>query len=438
MRSTRAAAQGISETIAQLAAQDLCDSDDIMDITLVDSSDSEAEEYYNPAWHHADNDTESESEDDEDESGEEDEDEDDYEENEQDDDDEDEEDSDDDEPVVVPAKRKRGSNKNAATQEAQKLSRRPLSKIFSLYSNEPWDILKSEIRSHIGTALNIQLVQLPHYNIMFTVPRQVTALIQLNDRKQYKNLVSNALKIKASPSAKILVEPKMVQQAKEKENDDEDRSGGKAKKGGHKMKVRNERDIIPGNVALNAKIEALRDRCPTPGGRCGSEHCFVHPDEQDHFPLSHTHFESWGAAMFKGEEFATINKPPNNELFDKLSQQALAARSPLLQRRLELNQKSTANHTPPQININFPPESAEFLGNPPAPAAAVPPQTPAVVPNGPAMLIPSGVTAVNEETLSSAGPDGWGFPPQTPTTARSLPLAAEAHCVVLSPAAPEI
>ncbi|KAK7033472.1 hypothetical protein R3P38DRAFT_3352587 [Favolaschia claudopus] len=32
-------------------------------------------------------------------------------------------------------------------------------------------------------------------------------------------------------------------------------------------------------------------------------------------------------------------------------------------------------------------------------------------------------------------PDGWGFPPQTPTAARSLPLAAEAHCVVLTLAA---
>ncbi|KAK6972063.1 hypothetical protein R3P38DRAFT_2812815 [Favolaschia claudopus] len=32
--------------------------------------------------------------------------------------------------------------------------------------------------------------------------------------------------------------------------------------------------------------------------------------------------------------------------------------------------------------------------------------------------------------VSGAGPDGWGFPPQTPTAARGFPLAAEAHCVV--------
>ncbi|KAK7043302.1 hypothetical protein R3P38DRAFT_2883489, partial [Favolaschia claudopus] len=30
--------------------------------------------------------------------------------------------------------------------------------------------------------------------------------------------------------------------------------------------------------------------------------------------------------------------------------------------------------------------------------------------------------------VSGAGPDGWGFPPQT--AARGFPLAAEAHCVL--------
>ncbi|KAJ7939942.1 hypothetical protein B0H13DRAFT_1850142 [Mycena leptocephala] len=171
MPSTRAAAQGISKTIAQLAAHDFSDSDDIMDITLINSSDSEEEQYYNRAWHHADDDTESE--DDEDESGEEDEDGDDYDEDEQDDDDEEEEeDEDDDDPVVVPSKRKHGSNKIAAdtapaprkieyttsvyTSEQFKRPRSsrgaPVSKIFSLHSNEPWDVIKSRIRSNIGTS----------------------------------------------------------------------------------------------------------------------------------------------------------------------------------------------------------------------------------------------------------------------------------------------
>ncbi|KAK7046209.1 hypothetical protein R3P38DRAFT_3420761 [Favolaschia claudopus] len=36
----------------------------------------------------------------------------------------------------------------------------------------------------------------------------------------------------------------------------------------------------------------------------------------------------------------------------------------------------------------------------------------------------------NLTKVSGAGPDGWGFPPQTPTAARGFPLVAEAHCVV--------
>ncbi|KAJ7878928.1 hypothetical protein B0H13DRAFT_1892379 [Mycena leptocephala] len=160
--------------------------------------------------------------------------------------------------------------------------------------------------------------------------------------------------------------------AKTAEKENEDKTDGK--KGGKKTKVPNARDILPGNVALNDKIAAFRERwkCPTQGRQCGSEHCFVRPDEPEHYPLSHAQGESWGAAMLKGDEFATINKPPNNELFDKLDPRALAARSPLLQRRLELNQQKAAAAAP-QININFPPELVGLFGKP-----AAPPPEPAV------------------------------------------------------------
>jgi hypothetical protein len=95
----------------------------------------------------------------------------------------------------------------------------------------------------------------------------------------------------------------------------------------------------------------------------------------------------------KGEEFATINKPPNNELFDRLSPQALAARSPLLQRRLDLNKKAAVNNAP-QININFPPEFVGLFGRPHAPAPAPTPiAAPAPAANGPAMLIPPSAAA---------------------------------------------
>ncbi|KAJ7891444.1 hypothetical protein B0H13DRAFT_2340616 [Mycena leptocephala] len=95
-------------------------------------------------------------------------------------------------------------------------------------------------------------------------------------------------------------------------------------------------------------------------------------------PLGHDHFKSWGAATLKGKAFADIETPPNNELFDKVSQGARAAKSPLLQRRLELQQEATSKQAPPapQVHLNFGAEIAGLFR-----AAAAPPAPPAAVPN---------------------------------------------------------
>ncbi|KAJ7300523.1 hypothetical protein DFH08DRAFT_979577 [Mycena albidolilacea] len=350
-------AQNISSSISTLAAEDLSPSDDETEITLIDSlyenSDLEGEE--------------------------------------------EEEDDDEDEVVVIPAKRKRGQRKQLKVADAPSAPRQieyttsiytseqmakakssrgpPTSNFFKFYSNEPWSALKSRLRTNIRAALELTSIQLDDYFITFTVPRQVTFPITLDDADKYEHLISNALKIKISPSAKILIEPKLNRLPIQKENDDD---GSKGKKGVKKTKIRNERDILPANEALNAKIGALRERwtCPTPDGRCGSEHFFVHPDEPEHFPLGHAHFESWGAAMLKGEQFATINKPPNNEHFDKLSPKLLPPAPPFS-----------------NININFPPELVSMFGRPPAPAPDPAPVAAAAPVHGPAMLIPSGCAA---------------------------------------------
>ncbi|KAJ7895257.1 hypothetical protein B0H14DRAFT_2558834 [Mycena olivaceomarginata] len=288
-----------------------------MDITLVGSTGDEEEEYHNPDWHAFETDSY-----DENSGAEEDIDEDDDEE--ESDDDDSGSDSDDDS-VIVPAKRKR---KEKAVPEP---SPREIQYTTSVYTFEqtktdkPWNTLKSRIRTNIRTALHLEMFSIDDYTVTVTVPRQVTESIPLTDYKKYKILVSNALKIKGTPSAKIIIKPKVA--LKQKENNVTD-SGTK----GNGTKVRKERDILPANVALNAKIGTLRERwmCPTPNGQCGSKHCFVHPDEADHFALSHAHMESWAAAILKGEQFVTINKPPNNALFDRISPQSLAARSPLI------------------------------------------------------------------------------------------------------------
>ncbi|KAJ7794197.1 hypothetical protein B0H14DRAFT_3557770 [Mycena olivaceomarginata] len=214
----------------------------------------------------------------------------------------------DDDSVIVPTKRKRKEKAvpepspreiqyttSVYTFEQTKKSRSsrgsPILDVFTFSSDKPWNTLKSRIRTNIRTALHLEMFSIDDYTVTFTVPRQVTESIPLTDYKKYKILVSNALKIKGTPSAKIVIEPKVA--SKQKENNVTD-SGTKGKG----TKVRKERDSLPANVALNAKIGALRERwmCPTPNGQCGSEHCFVHPDEADHFALSHAHTESRAAA----------------------------------------------------------------------------------------------------------------------------------------------
>ncbi|KAJ7934466.1 hypothetical protein B0H13DRAFT_2305561 [Mycena leptocephala] len=400
--STRTSSRKISASIAKLAAQDLLVSDDeIMDdrdvdvdvdLTLVASDGAEQDETHGDGKGQHEEEESQDSE--EGESQEEDEDDEgdnevDESENESENgvEEEEEDDSDDGEKVVVPKKRKRsGSGKNStappaheieykvaiftAAQMKKKTSARghPVTEIVTLLSNKPWAVLNTQILTKIDAVLNPRLLNFSDYSITFTVPRQVSEPIRL-DATKYEYLVKKALLIKKNPRVKIIVEPK-ESGAGEKETDttgDEE-----TKKGGKKTKVGPQSTrYIPGNVALNEKIGELAT-------------------QPDHLPLSHEQFQSWGAAALKGTAFADLETPPNNKLFDSVAAGARAAQSPLLQRRLELQQQAAAKTVPsvPQVNINFPAEFANFLC-PAAPAPApVAPNASILPPNITNMLIP--------------------------------------------------
>ena len=70
----------------------------------------------------------------------------------------------------------------------------------------------------------------------------------------------------------------------------------------------------------------------------------------------------------KGDDYATLDTPPNHHLFNALSNNQLGQRSPLLDRR----QRGSSN-SGPVFNFNIPNEFAQLL-RPPAPAvsAAIP------------------------------------------------------------------
>ncbi|KAK6974651.1 hypothetical protein R3P38DRAFT_2811670 [Favolaschia claudopus] len=182
-----------------------------MDLTLVGPSDQEEDDepFYDPLFHQDDEDS---SEDEEEEDG----------------DEEEEEDG----PVVVPAKRKRPSRAATEPPDVEPESREvvytvsmftaaqlkkpkssrgpPMSDFFKLMSDADWPACKAQIRTILRTMLELEAVNLSNYDVTFTIPRHVKDPMTLQNSTQYEHLVSTALQIKASPAAKILIQPKLV------------------------------------------------------------------------------------------------------------------------------------------------------------------------------------------------------------------------------------
>ena len=63
--------------------------------------------------------------------------------------------------------------------------------------------------------------------------------------------------------------------------------------------IPNAKQILSSNKAMNDQIGLLRVRwaCPMPDGKCGSKHCFVQANPDDHFLLEFHELESWAAAI---------------------------------------------------------------------------------------------------------------------------------------------
>lgn len=137
-------------------------------------------------------------------------------------------------------------------------------------------------------------------------------------------------------------------------------------------------DILPGNQALVENITKLRKRWTCSLTSCPSDHCFI-PPEGPHLYLSHEHVEKWAAAMvnmqlkffsftlywsygpkLRNDGSATLDMPPNIKLFDAVSPQTLASKSPILQARLDQiankskGQAPTVAPSAPVVNFVLP------------------------------------------------------------------------------------
>ena len=61
---------------------------------------------------------------------------------------------------------------------------------------------------------------------------------------------------------------------------------------------------LPCNKAIIREISWLREKWQCHSTSCGGSHCYVHPKEKSHFPLSHSHFSLWAAAIVSGRGFS--------------------------------------------------------------------------------------------------------------------------------------
>ncbi|KAJ7696413.1 hypothetical protein B0H16DRAFT_1485009 [Mycena metata] len=261
-RASRASARKISTSISKIAVDDLADSDEEttdVDATLVvddekyevgDKEDEQEEEESSQENNDDEEEFDGESEGGSDEhSGGSD---------------------DEDEVIVVPAKRKYKSSKTAvsddevvakkrktksqtaeeppreieykvllftAAQMKLKKSTRgaPVTEIVTLKSNETWPALRTYILAKINSTLKPAQLLFSNYTVTFTVPRQVSDPIHLNDEDKYEYLVKKALLIVKNPNAKIMVEPKIEQKENEMHVDETD-AASKPKSGGKKTK----------------------------------------------------------------------------------------------------------------------------------------------------------------------------------------------------------
>ncbi|KAJ7598091.1 hypothetical protein C8J56DRAFT_848120 [Mycena floridula] len=281
-----------------------------------------------------------------------------------------------------------------ALKPGKQLKTPALNDFFSLSSSEEYDTFCAQLLVILDKQLNPVKIDISDYTLMYNVPRHSPQQIVLDSAK-FGHLVEMALRSKTDPKANVFVEPSKTLLLKKIGNtetvDAEDEGPGDKRPKGTKSQLSNESQvpkpaaILPANKLLNETIGTLRERwkCPSEGrGPCGSEFCFISPDGNDHFPLTHARSENWGAAIIKGPNYVTIDRPPSNTTFDELYKSNKPGPSILQQRIAARNQPPSSSAPIINNHMNFPAELfAAFQG--PARAAPVPESTSSI------MLMPS-------------------------------------------------
>ncbi|KAI5992675.1 hypothetical protein EDD15DRAFT_2196881 [Pisolithus albus] len=175
-----------------------------------------------------------------------------------------------------------------------------------------WDTVKAQFLMKVSQTLRPKLIDFNDYDFSWNIPRHQASQMQLQTDDDYKFLITHALKMK-EPAVNVRIEAKFAKKGKTNDsgtehesssnssNSDSNMSGDakRVKKKSKKMSrgsKKNKETTL--NKDIEEKIKLLRNRweCSKTACTSGSAHCFIHPENAEHFALSHNHLAIWVAA----------------------------------------------------------------------------------------------------------------------------------------------
>ncbi|KIM64522.1 hypothetical protein SCLCIDRAFT_115078, partial [Scleroderma citrinum Foug A] len=246
-----------------------------------------------------------------------------------------------------------------------KKQRKPSNTFLQMMSDHKWDTAKAQLLEKISQVLRPKLINFDDYIFSWSVPCYQSSQMQLHTDNDYKFLITHALKPKEA-AANIRIETKLAKACNDTSDNPSD-SGDSSDTSGDRWHAKKKTKIMK-ETALNRdadeKIKLLRSRWECSKGGCSTGHCFIHPENSEHIPLSHNHFAIWAAAW----------KLPNHAKFNNFCLGQLGETSPLLQRCINEHDQQPGPSTP-IFNINVPQEVIGIF-RPPAAVAANPAPSP--------------------------------------------------------------
>ncbi|KAG1774924.1 hypothetical protein EV702DRAFT_1199763 [Suillus placidus] len=204
--------------------------------------------------------------------------------------------------------------------------RKAINTFLFLTSDQEFDTLKAQILQKISEKLKPKTLAYGNYSVEWYIPRIQTAPLALSSPDDYKFLLNHALKRKA-PTANIVIqilpaakklkhrrecddESGDENQSESENSDSEDEKPKKKLKKDMKKSKTHVESLL--NEKITSKIVQLQNRWSCSKAGCSNNHCFIHPDYPDHFPLWQEQLSVWASAWNKDKELTDIETPPNH------------------------------------------------------------------------------------------------------------------------------